>query len=58
VVPLGVVSLLEHVASARQHAKAENWTLLAHLVREDEGKKGHWWHPGTLLLNSVHAARA
>jgi Domain of unknown function (DUF4158) len=34
----GVVSLLEHVASARERAKAETWTLLAPLVREDEGE--------------------
>ena len=34
----GVVLLLEHVASARERAREETWTLLAHLVNEDDGE--------------------
>jgi hypothetical protein len=34
----GVILLLEHVASARERARAETWMLLAHLVSEDQGE--------------------
>lgn len=36
VVRPGVVSLLEHVAAARNRAQAQTWTLVAPLVSEDE----------------------
>jgi Domain of unknown function (DUF4158) len=38
VVRPGVVSLLEHVATARERAKGETWMLLSPLVAGDEGE--------------------
>ena len=38
VVRPGVVSLLEHVATARKRARGETWTLLAPLVTGDDGE--------------------
>jgi TnpA family transposase len=47
----GVVSLLQHVATARERAKAETWTRLAHLVREDEGEAAlRRWELDRLLV--------